>query len=176
MTWGRDFLRRFRRADAGSAAIEMALVSTFLCAGLMNGAELAKYGYSQMQLSNAAEAGASAALAACDTAHLPATENCPALTSAVTTAIQSTTLGDQVTLQGSFTEGYYCVNLHQQLQYVQGPDDKPADCSAASNPSGAPALYLSMTITYAYPALFRGSTVVAALPQQMTRTSWMRMT
>lgn len=141
----------------------------------MNSAELARYGYSQMQLSSASEAGASAALAACDTVHLPATANCPSLSAAVNTAIQSTGLGAKVALQGSFTEGYYCLNLSHQLQYVQGPNSKPADCSSVANPSAKPALYLSLTVTYPYTAMFGPSTVVAALPQTMTRTSWMRM-
>jgi len=171
----RRTLRGFCRHDGGGAAVEMALVSTFLCTGIMNAAELARYGYNQMQLSSASEAGASAALAACDTAHLPATANCPGLASAVNTAIQSTGLGAQVTLQGAFTEGYYCLNLNHQLQYVQGPANKPADCSSVANPSGKPALYLSLTISYPYTAMFGPSTAVAALPQTMTRTSWMRM-
>lgn len=153
----------------------MALVSTFLCGGIMNATELARYGYDAMQLSAASEAGAAAALATCDTAHLPATQNCPSLNSAVTTAIQSTGLGTGVTLQGSFSEGYYCLNLSNQLQYVQGPGSKPADCSAVANPSARPALYLSMTTSYVYSPLFGTSTVVSTLPKTLSRTSWMRL-
>jgi hypothetical protein len=44
-----------------------------------------------------------------------------------------------------------------------------------NNPSASPTLYLSIAVTYRYTALFPGSTVVNLLPQQITRTSWMRM-
>ena len=37
-------------------------------------------------------------------------------TSAVTTAIQTTQLGDKVTLDGAVTEGYYCVDAAGALQ------------------------------------------------------------
>lgn len=154
----------------------MALVSTFLCAGLMNTVELCRYAYSQMQISTASQAGVGAALAACDSQHVPATLNCPGLSQAVNSAVHSTSLGSAVTLQGQFTEGFYCLDLNHRLAYVQDASNPPADCAAVANPSATPTLYLSMVLTYSFSPLFPGATVVGVLPQQITRTSWMRMT
>lgn len=171
----RNFLARWQRSEDGVAAIEMSLVAGMFCFGILNVAEISRYAFSSMEDATATQMGVAAALAACDVAHLPATVNCAGLNTAVTTALQGTSLGSNVTLSGQITEGYYCVSGTGVLTSVGGPTSPPADCSAASNASGKPALYLKLSTSYTYTPLFGGVTVVGALPHQMTRTAWTRM-
>src|SRR5215218_11253418 len=96
----RAALRDWRKDCRGVAGIEFALVGGFLCLAVVNVTDIGIYLYKRMQVENAALVGTMSALKACDVSHLPATVNCPGLTAAVTTAIQSTSLGNAVTLDG----------------------------------------------------------------------------
>jgi Flp pilus assembly pilin Flp len=167
--------RRFSRDEQGVAAIEASMVIVVFFAGLVNTVELARYGFSSMEFASATQAGATAAYANCDPAHVPATTKCPNLQTAVTTAVQSTALGDKVSLKGLMTEGWYCIAAGE-LEYAGPVSSKPADCSGVPGAVGSPALYLGVNTTYTYEPIFPDITVVAALPKTMLRTSWMRMT
>lgn len=171
----RRLAARLRHADDGVAAVEFSLLCAIFSAGLLNAGELSRYAFVSMQAANATQAGAAAALAACDVAHVPATVSCPGLNDAVSTALQGTSLGSHVALNGPLTEGYYCLNDHHVLVSVSGPSSPPADCSVAGNPSGVPALYLILTTTYTYTPMFAGLTVVDTLPHAVANTAWMRM-
>jgi Flp pilus assembly protein TadG len=166
-------LRRFRDAQDGVAAVEMSLIGLLLAGVLVNAVEVGRYGLILMQLNNAAQAGVAAAYHPCDAAHLPATENCPALATAVGTALHSTTLGDDVSLQSQLTEGWYCVSSTGVLQYVAAPLSKPADCSAALNPTVSPGLYLSVEASYDYTPMFPG-TLTASFASTLKRTAMAR--
>jgi hypothetical protein len=131
-----------------------------------------------MEVENATEMGAQAAWKTCDTSHLPATQNCASLTSAVTTAIQSTSLGTHVTLQsGSPSEAYYCVNsggsLVQVATIAQG---KPSDCTSVGVSTNKPGDYVQVQTTYTYSALFPGITVANSIfGSTISKTAWMRL-
>jgi Flp pilus assembly protein TadG len=169
-------LRRLRADERGVAAVEFGFVVTFLTFSVLNVADISIYVYQRMEVENATEMGAQAALKNCTTAQLPATTNCSGLTTAVTTAVQSTSLGTQVTLQsGSPTEGYYCLNSSNALQYVSGVNSKPADCSAAGSPSLQPVDYLQVSTTFPYKPLFPGITVAGTFTTPITRSALMRM-
>jgi Flp pilus assembly protein TadG len=169
-------LRRLRADERGVAAIEFGFVATFLTFSVLNVADIAIYVYERMEVENATEMGAQAALKNCTTAQLPATTNCSALNNAVTTAVQSTSLGTQITLQsGSPSEGYYCLNSSNALQYMSAVSSKPADCSAAGSPSLQPVDYLQVSTTFAYKPLFPGITVSGTFTTPITRTAMMRM-
>jgi Flp pilus assembly protein TadG len=155
----RKLLNRWRRSEDGVAAIEMSMVAAMFCFGILNVAEISRYAFSSMEDTTATQMGVAAALAACDVSHLPATTNCPGLNAAVTTALQGTSLGTHVTLNGQITEGYYCVSGTGVLTSVGGPTSPPADCSAASNNTGKPALYLRLSTSYTYTPLFGDVTV-----------------
>jgi len=167
-------LRGFAADESGLAAIEMALVTVLFAGALVNAVEIGRYGVTIMQVNNAAQAGASAAYGACDAEHVPATTNCSELNAAVDTAVASTTLGTRIT-RGSYNEGWYCVNAAKELQFVASPGSKPADCSAAQNPSAAPALYLGVQATYPFTPMFPGLTLAASFTSPIVRTAWMRM-
>jgi hypothetical protein len=121
----------------------------------------------------------------CDSStKLPATKNCTGLTSAMTTAAQSTSLGAGVTLAvGSPVEGYYCTDASNVLQPVtstwtvgETPPAKPANCSAAVPSSKtAPGDYIQVTVKYTYAPVFTGVSIAGLLAGEKTRTAWMRL-
>ena len=169
------FIHRFSRDQKGVAAIEMALVSVMFGAALINAVEIGRYGLALMQVDNAAQAGVAAVNHSCDNEHLPATQNCANLYSTVSTAVQSTTLGNRITVQGQISEGWYCINSGQALQYMAPVSAKPADCAAAQNMTGTPGLYLGVHATYAYQPIFPGLTIAESFVTPVNRTAWARL-
>jgi Flp pilus assembly protein TadG len=167
-----DFLKNCR----GVAGIEFGLVGGFLCLALVNVTDVSVYLYKRMQVENAALVGTMSALKACDVSHLPATVNCPGLTAAVTAAIQSTSLGNAVTLDGgAVSEGYYCVNSSNALQYVSDVSSKPTDCSAVGMAALQPADYVRVAVTFSYSPIFAGLSLGSLLTTPITKTAMVRM-
>jgi Flp pilus assembly protein TadG len=167
-------------ADAnGLAAVDFAITGTMLVFGLLNAVDLGYYMYRRMEVENAADAGAQAAMKTCDQNSLPATTNCSGLNAAITSAIHNTSLGTAVShALGYPTEGYYCTNSSTtppSLQYVSGVSSKPSNCSAAGDAAEAPADYIQVQVSAPYQPLF-GVSVVGALGwTSISMTSWMRM-
>jgi Flp pilus assembly protein TadG len=168
-------LQRYLRDERGVAAIEMAMITSIFAVAAMNAIDVGRYAYVLMEAELATQAGAEAALVTCDAQHVPATQACPNLNSAVTTAIGGTTLGSAVSLNGAIGEGYYCVNAAGALVLAGNVNSKPADCSAFGAAAGTPALYLQVRTRYAYKAIFPGLTVAQAFPASVQKTAWMRM-
>jgi hypothetical protein len=170
-------LKPFRRDQKGIAAIELALVGGLFAVGFMNVADVGRYAYQTAQVNAAAQAGAQAALTACDMAHTPATLNCPGLTAAVTTGVQGTSLGDQVTIDGAVAENWYCLDTSGVLQWASPANLKPADCSFIANPAAnaTPSLYLQTPVTFKFQPLFPGLTIAKTFMSSIKRTAWMRM-
>ena len=143
---------------------------------VVNVTDTAIYLYKRMQVENAALVGTMSALKACDPSHLPATINCPGLTASVTAAIQSTSLGNAVTLSGgAVSEAYYCVNASGALQLVGSVSSKPTDCSAAGMPALQPADYVQVAVTYSYSPVFAGISVAGLFTTPVTKTAMVRM-
>jgi Flp pilus assembly protein TadG len=184
-TWlpGRLVSRLARKTAAawadqrGVAAIEFGIFSILLFTSFANVTDVSIYIYQQMQVETATEVAAQQALKTCGSSKtLPATKNCANLLSAIQTAIQSTSLGAAVTLQnGSPSEGYYCVNTSNALQFVGTVDSKPADCTAAGTPALQPGDYIQIQTTFTYTSLFSGLSVASAFPSPITRTAIMRL-
>ena len=83
----------------------------------------------------------------CDSDDLPATSECAGLNAAVLRGIQSTALTSRVTLRsGSPSEGWYCINSSNALQYMSAYNSKPADCSGAGMASLQPGDYIVLSI------------------------------
>jgi len=171
-----SLVRALANEGRGVAAIEFAMIVPVLAAGIVNAADIAIYLIDRLQVENATEMGVQAAWQTCDLMHIPATTNCSGLNSAVTAAVQRTTLGTHITLRsGSPAEGYYCVSSSGSLQYVSSVSTKPTDCSAAGTPSNLPADYIKVETTYSYAPLFPGLSVAGLFTTPITRTAWMRM-
>jgi Flp pilus assembly protein TadG len=167
-----------RSDERGVSAIEFSFFAGILMFALLNTADVSIYIYQRMEVENATQMAAQAAWKTCDPSqgYLPATTSCPNFTTAVTKALQSTSLGTKVTLQeGSPAEGYYCVNNSGVLQFVSSVSSKPADCSAAGMASLKPADYIKITTKFSYAPLFPGVTVASAFTTPITDTSIMRL-
>jgi Flp pilus assembly protein TadG len=162
----------------GTAAIEFSFFAGLLTLGMLNMTDVSIYLYQRMEVENAAQMAVQAAWKTCNPNNyqVPATTKCPGLTTAITNAVQSTSLGTKVSLQsGSPAEGYYCVNKSGALQYVSDVSSKPADCTAAGMPSLQPGDYIKITTTFSYTPMFDEITVADRLPSPITKTSMMRL-
>ena len=160
----------------GVAAIEFGFFAVFLSLALVNVTDVSIYIYQRMQVENATQVAAQAAWKACDLPQLPATTNCSALTTAIQNALGSTSLGTRVSLvSGSPSEGYYCVNSLNALQYVSNVSSKPADCTAAGMPSLKPGDYIQVQTTFPYAPLFPGLSVTGTFATPISRTAIMRL-
>jgi Flp pilus assembly protein TadG len=179
-------IARLRRDERGVAALEFALVGTFLVVGLLNAVDVGYYTYQRMAVENAAQVGAQAAWKNCSdpSTMLPATVNCTTangaaadLSSAITAAIQSSSLGTSITLVSGYpAEGYYCINTSGMLQAVGSLSSKPSNCSAAGNSALSPGDYIQVGVTYTYAPLFPGISVMGASGiTAITATAWMRL-
>ena len=103
---------------------------------------------------------------------LPAKSNCTGLTSAITTGLQTTSLGTSVTLASGYpTEGYYCVNSSGVLTNVANYSaTPPATCSAQGDSTHAPGDYVVIQATYSYtPLVSSGLTVGSGCPRRSPR-------
>jgi Flp pilus assembly protein TadG len=166
----------FAKDRKGLAAIEFALIASFLAMATLNVSDLAVYLYDELQVSNATQMGAQAAWAACDLNHLPATVKCSGLSTAIAAAVQSSTLGNDVTLQsGSPAEGYYCASASGSLQYMSDVSNRPADCTAAGLSTASPGDYIQVKTAYRYVAIFPGISVASLLPATITSSAWVRL-
>ena len=165
-----------RSDQRGTSAIEFSFFAGLLSLGMLNMTDVSIYLYQRMELENAAQMGVQAAWKTCDPNknQLPATTNCPGLTTAITNAVQSTSLGTSVQ-SGSPAEGYYCVNSSGALQYVSAVSSKPADCTAAGMPSLQPGDYIQITTTFAYAPLFPDITVAGNFATPITKTAIIRL-
>jgi Flp pilus assembly protein TadG len=160
----------------GVAAIEFGFFAIFLSLALVNVTDVSIYIYQRMQAENATQVAAQAALKACGS-QLPATTSCAAvLATAVQNAVASTSLGTRVSLiSGSPSEGYYCVNSSNALQYVSNVSSKPADCTAAGMPSLHPGDYIQVQTTFPYAPLFPGLSVTSTFATPINTTAMMRL-
>jgi Flp pilus assembly protein TadG len=165
-----------RRDVRGLASIEFAFIAGFLCYALLNVTDVSIFLFDQLELNNATQMGAQAAWATCDLNHVPATNKCPGMNAAITTAVQSTSLGTNVTVASGYpAEGYYCVNTSGALQWVSDVSSPPNNCSAAGDASTIPHDYVKVQTTFSYAPLFPGLSVGSALPANVTATSWVRL-
>jgi Flp pilus assembly protein TadG len=160
----------------GLAAIEFALIASFLAMAILNVVDVSVFLFDRLEANNATQMGAQAVWQTCDLNHLPVTSKCPAMSAAVTAAVQSSSLGTAVQLQtGSPTDGFYCVSTGGTLQYVSDYSAPPANCFAAGNSGAAPAEYVQVQTTYTYAPVFPGLSVVSILPTAIASSSWVRL-
>jgi Flp pilus assembly protein TadG len=162
--------------ERGVSSIEFSFFVAVLALGLLNTVDVATYLYQRMELENATQMAAQAAWQACNINSLPATTNCSGLTTAVTNALHSTSLGTKVALQSGYpSEGYYCLNATGALQYVSGVSQRPTDCTATGMPSLQPTDYIKIMATFSYTPMFSDLTVASLLTTPITDTAWMRL-
>lgn len=160
----------------GVAAIEFALIAGTLSIVLMNIADIAIFEYQRMEVENAADLGAMTVLKTCDSSHVPATTLCSGLTSAITSAVQSTSLGKSVSLKaGSPSEGYYCINAVNSLQYVSDVATKPSTCASVGMASLSPGDYIKVQVTFTFVPVFGALSVARILPGTISKSALLRI-
>jgi Flp pilus assembly protein TadG len=152
------------RNDDGNVLLEFALVAPVLIVLIVNILDFSRLIWAQMEVEYSAQMGAQAAYKTCSTGALPAKTNCASLSSAVTTAVSSTSLGSFVTLTSGFpTETYYCISgtsLESVGDYSAPPS--PFDCSAVGNAAAKPGDYIEINVGYAYSPTFAGLSLASA--------------
>jgi Flp pilus assembly protein TadG len=162
----------------GTSAIEFSFFAGLLSLALLNVTDVSIYIYKRMELENATQMGAQAAFKTCDPSngYLPATTNCPGLNTAVSNAIQSTSLGALVQLQsGSPSEAYYCLNRSGALQYVSSVSQKLSDCSSVGMATLQPGDYIKISTSYAYTPMFSDISIASAFATPITNTAMIRL-
>ncbi len=151
--------------------VEFALAAPILVVLLLNLVDFSVLIWATMQTDNSAQMGAQAAFKTCATGPLPAmtTGNCSTLTTAITTAMQSTALGSGVTLASGYpAENYYCTSgtsLQSVGTYSSPPS--PFDCSAAGNAS------IVVKVNYSYTPTFSGLSLASS--QTLSATAVQRL-
>lgn len=165
----------FLRDTRGAAAMELALWLTILVIPVMNVVDLGFYVFQRMQVETAVQAGAQAAWAACTayTSQPKGTACGSAMTTAITQAVQSTSLDTQVSVVSGYpTEGAYCPDSSNVLQSV---GSYKASCAASGYPAGTAGDYIQLRVTYTYTPIFAYASVASLLPTPIVRTAWMRL-
>jgi Flp pilus assembly protein TadG len=163
------------RANAGSVIIEFAFIAPILALLIVNILDFSLLIWARMQVNYSAQVGAQAAFKTCSAGTMPAVSNCTGLSTAVTSAIQATSLGTGVTLTSGYpTEAYYCVS-GTTLQFVgsYSSPPNPFNCSAVGSASTSPGDYIEIDVTYSYTPTFAGLSLVSA--QTLTGKSMERL-
>jgi Flp pilus assembly protein TadG len=151
------------RNDDGNVLVEFALVAPVLILLIVNILDFSRLIWAQMEVEYSAQMGAQAAYKSCSTGTLPAKTNCTSLSSAVTTAVQSTSLGSAVALtSGSPTETYYCISGTTLQPVGDYTSPRPSDCSATGDAGTKPGDYIEVNVDYAYSPTFAGLSLAAA--------------
>ena len=159
--------------------MELALVAGTLSTVMLNGVEIARFYFAKMEVQNATQMAAQNVWKTCDTpSKAPVTSNCSARTSAITTGLQSTSLGSAVSLASGYpTEGYYCAKTSDGSLTNVGAvtSQKPATCSPNGSGADSPGDYIVIQAQYTYAPLFRGITIGSLLPTTIASTTTMRI-
>lgn len=168
--------RSFFFDQRGVVSVEFALAAIFIVTAMLNAADVGEYVHQSMQVENAAQMGAQTALQTCAATQLPVMTACPGLSGRITSAVTSTSLGGNVTVDGGqAVEAYYCINAANTLVRVGTIGGKPATCAATGNPSVAPGDYVVVTVSFPYTALFPGAGAGAVLTTPIRRSAIMRL-
>jgi Flp pilus assembly protein TadG len=170
--------RSYRAAQGGAAAAEFALVLLFLAIPILNVVDFGTYVYDRMELDNAAQITVQTAWAECaSTGNVPALSNCTGLTSAITTAAHSTSMGSGVSVS-STTEDYCCPGA-SALDCSDGSVASYATTAVPNCPSGEggnpPGDYIFVTVSYTYSPLYPSVSLASVLTTPITRTAYMRL-
>ncbi len=162
--------------------MELMIISGPILMLLFNVVDVGTYTYQRMQVEEAAQIGVQKVYASCTSSSLPAVQNCNVgtLSSTITTAVQSTSLGSNVSVVSGYPiEGYYCLDASNTLTLVGqsatigGTPTKPASCVAAGLPAGRMGDYIQIRVTYGYTSVFSWVSVAGLLSGPITKTAWM---
>jgi hypothetical protein len=177
-------MRRWLSSTRGAAAYEFALWLGVLTPLILNAVDLGYYSFQAVQVRQAAQAGAQTALVLCAGANStpPVSANCANFSSRVSTAIQSTSLGSNVTWATS-SEGWYCVDTTSSLTLQGTAETITAGVASGSMASTAPTCantnsasdYVLISTSFTFHPLFNRVTVASLLSSTITYTAPVRV-
>jgi len=165
--------RRYARETSGMAAVEVVFWLAALVPALFNIVDLGTYVFQRMQVENAAQMGAQAAWAACESPPEDGCGSVDAVNTAVAAALASTSLGDKVEQSGELEEGYYCPDPDAAAkdQTLVAVTDGTSTCA-----SGAKAgYYVKVVATYPYAPIIATVSLATLLDGDITQTAWSRV-
>lgn len=169
--------RLLRSNRSGTASIEFGLIAGTLVLVMLNGVEVARYYYAKMELENAVHMAAQAVWDECETtAQIPTNSNCSGRNTRMTNALQSSSLGNSVTLSSGFpTEQWFCVHSGTGALSPAGAT-KPTDCSGYNGLATEQAgYYITVRGQYTYSPIFTTITLGSAMPTTVTSTTMVRL-
>jgi len=171
--------------------VTVVLVIGIFALALPSAVDLGIYAYRMMQVRNSAQMGVQAIWAACT--QLPATDSsaCSTASTALTQAVQRTSLGSRVTVT-DVKEGYYCTDSSGALANAASSGNTgdfgagnslsatvpnpPTDCTAITSPQTAtPGDYIWVTVSYNFSPLFPRISLASLLGTQIQSTAWLRL-
>jgi Flp pilus assembly pilin Flp len=163
-------VRRWLADENGAAAAELGLFVLIIAPIILNLVDMGSYAYQRMQVENAAQAGAQAAWANCTA---PPVSSCTNLSPAVSAAVQSTSLGSNVSWSNSGTytsdAGYYCPD---------GTNNAFVAATAVTTCTNTTALagyYAKISVSFTFQPVFSAPTIVSLFPNPITQTTWTRI-
>jgi Flp pilus assembly protein TadG len=169
---------RYLADERAAAAAEMAIFAIVLAPIFLSLVDMGAYTYQRMQVQNAAQAGVQAAWATCDKVPANAT-NCPYLSTAVTAAVQGTSLSDTVTWGNAAAfstspipatdAGYFCPDGTDNALTASSSG---ATCTSTGDSAG---YYVKIDVTYNFSPVFPGVSIASLFSTPITQTTWTRL-
>jgi Flp pilus assembly protein TadG len=182
-TWWRG-LGVYGSDERGASAAEFALWITVMALPILNTVDLGMYAFKSMQVREAAQAGAQAVEVKCGYAgNVPAATSCSGASTLIDSAVQTTSLGSNVTATTK-NEGYYCHNTSGALVAANSVSgSNPWSISGTAGTGGScsngdsPGDYVIVTTTYTYSPLFSSARLLSLFraSSTITQTAWMRI-
>jgi len=203
-------LRKLLARDDGGSAVEMALFAPIFLLPLVSVVDFGLYMYTRIQVEFAAQATVAAVHRACAFTNIPITNetkctsavrNAQTLKSVIDSAVQSSSLGNRVTVTNTCSSGsncwdiesYYCVNSSGRLQEVttgltrgKVSTSGAASTSAATTqptcssvPGGSttqkPGDYLNIKASFYYRPVFGPISIGSLLQGNVTKEAFLRV-
>jgi Flp pilus assembly protein TadG len=175
--WPTRLLGRLCQDQSGTASIEFGVVVSTLLMIMLNGIEVARYYFLKMELQNAVQTAGQAVWNYCNTStKLPTSTACSGVSTKITNALQSTSLGSSVSLSSGYpSEGYYCINSSTGAFSYAGTTS-PSNCSAyGGSTSQYAGYYIRIQAGYTYAPLYSTVSIGSTLPTALTASSMTRL-
>jgi Flp pilus assembly protein TadG len=188
----------FAHDTRGAAGVEFAMWLMLMAIPIFTVVDAGFYIYQKMQVQNAVQAAAQNAFAVCKDATMwPATSKCgtggATLKTALSQGAQSSSLGTLVALSpGSNgeagSEAYFCANAAGALVQTgtagkisttganTAPSTPPATCSGVvAGSTVPPGDYVTANVKFTYHPIFKGASIAALFPANMTASATARL-
>jgi Flp pilus assembly protein TadG len=162
-------LKRFERDCNGLAAIELAIIAPVVILCILCVTDLGRFALDKTWVTYAANAGAEYAAAhADDEQYSPPYPMGSAFSAAISTRASSATGATNISVSPAPSSYYGCATSTGVTASTQG-----ATCSSTTSTGGSPGIYVSVTATMPFTALFSAAGI--AYPSTITSTAVVRV-